>query len=58
MNKIKSKDETILGINCFDELLFESDIRTYANKYFSKDINIVGFLLLFYSKRLNLCVYK
>jgi hypothetical protein len=21
MNKIKSKDETILGINCFDELL-------------------------------------
>jgi hypothetical protein len=56
MNKIKSKDETILGINCFDELLLVSDIRTYANKYFSKDIEIDG--LLFYSKRLNLCVYK
>jgi hypothetical protein len=29
-----SKDEKILGINCFNELLLESDIRTYARKYF------------------------
>ena len=42
INKIKSKDETILGIYCFDELLLESDIRDYARKYFSKDINIDG----------------
>jgi hypothetical protein len=46
----------VIGINCFYELLFRSELISYAKKYFSHNIKIGG--ILFYSKRLNLYVYK
>jgi hypothetical protein len=49
----KALNEDILGINCFDEFLFNSDIRDYARNFFFKDIIEMGFIY-FYSKRLNL----
>jgi hypothetical protein len=55
--KALNKDiKDILGINCFDELLFLSDIRDYAKNFFFKEINEIK--IYFYSKRLNLYVCK
>ena len=54
MNSINSSDEFILGINCFNELLLESEIIDFARKNFS--IEIESDDLVFYSKRLNLYV--
>jgi hypothetical protein len=53
----KALNEDFLGINCFDELLFLSDIRDYAKNFFFKDI-IEIIKVKFYSKRLNLYVCK
>jgi hypothetical protein len=56
LNKIYPSNDEIIGINCFDELLFRSELITYASTNFSQDIKENR--LLFFSKRLNLYVYQ
>jgi hypothetical protein len=56
LNKIYPSNDEIIGINCFDELLFRSELITYASTHFSQDIKENR--VLFFSKRLNLYVYS
>ena len=51
----QSSDD-VLGINCFGELLLKSELLSYAKNNFSHEIK--GDKILFYSKRLNLCVFE
>jgi hypothetical protein len=54
MNKIHPSDDVIVGINCFDELLFRSEFISYAiDNYY---LEIKGEKILFFSKSLNLYV--
>jgi hypothetical protein len=55
MNKIHPSDDIIIGINCFDELLFMSELISYAKDYYQYEIKEKK--ILFFSKSLNLYVY-
>ena len=55
MNCIKSKRD-IVGINCFNELLLRSEFITLMGKELSPEFD--RWELMFYSKRLNIYVYK
>ena len=55
-NKQAIDDDDVVGINCFDELIFRSEFISYARKEFHHEIE--GEKLLFFSKRLNLYVYQ
>ncbi len=56
MNKIHPRDDFIVGINCFDELLFMSELISYARDNYQHEIK--GEKILFFSKSLNLYVYQ
>ncbi len=56
MNKILPSEDVIIGINCFDELLFKSELISYARDNYHHEIK--GKKILFFSKSLNLYVYQ
>ncbi len=55
-NKQAIDDDDVVGINCFDELLFRSEFISYARDKFKHEIE--GKKLLFFSKRLEVYIYE
>jgi hypothetical protein len=55
INKIYPSDDFIIGINCFGELLFMSELINYARDNYQHEIK--GEKISFFSKTLNLYVY-